>query len=79
MQTLKNAYNSDADWFENKDYFYYSESGIIKVGRAIKDPLTQVWSYEQITQASAQVGSVIFPPAHSSFTKYKILSGHLFF
>lgn len=72
MSSLYSLYVSTnyANWFTSGDYFYYEESGLLKVGRATYS--SGVWSYEQITSASENIDSVIFPPEHTSFTKYKL-------
>lgn len=72
MSSLYSSYVSTnyANWFTSGDYFYYEESGLLKVGRATYS--SGVWSYEQITSASEDVTNVIFPPEHTSFTKYKL-------
>ena len=56
------------EWFNNGDYFYYEENGIIKVGHYLI--VEGVETYAQAIDDSEI--DILIPPAHTSFTKYKV-------
>ena len=56
------------EWFNNGDYFYYEENGIIKVGHYLV--VEGVETYAQAIDDSEI--DILIPPTHTSFTKYKV-------